>query len=102
MADSDVERVRESLHRAREGADRDVRLDIESVEQGFEELVGGEESPESTGDSTRETVPHDDRLGELVDKLAGLRDEAEGDTASRIESARSALEAYRERHRTQQ
>lgn len=88
-----VKRARDELTRARETAVRDVREQLDSIDEGLMELVGG--------DKTRESLPHDDRLAELVKKLDGLHDQAEGETRTHIESARELIDGYRQTHRTE-
>lgn len=88
-----AERAREELQRASETAVRDVRLQLQTIDQGLAELVGG--------DVTKETRPHDDRLRELVEKLDALHDEAEGETRDHIASASELIEDYRTTHLTE-
>lgn len=83
-------RAREELQSATGDTDRDIREQIESVDGGLMELVGG--------DRTRDTPVHLDRIAELEETLGGLREEAAGETAERIANAEALLGEYRERH----
>ena len=87
-----LERVRAELDEAAETADRDVREQITSIDQGLMELLGG--------DNTQRTTPHEDRLRELIEKLDGLRDEADRETSAHVAEARELLDAYRKRRHT--
>lgn len=81
------ERVREELERATEGADRDVREQLRSIEEGLDEIFGG--------DKTRDAPPHPDRLAELEEKLAGLGDEADGDVHRHVATAEALVVGHR-------
>lgn len=87
-----LERVRAALDDATETADRDVREQLASIDEGLMELLGG--------DKTQRTTPHEDRLRELIEKLDGLRDEADGETSAHVGEARELLDDYRERRYT--
>ncbi|MFC7157363.1 hypothetical protein ACFQPA_18195 [Halomarina halobia] len=93
MADRPT-RIREELQRASDTAneDRDVREQLRSLDEGLMELVGG--------DKTEDEPPHEDRLAELEEKLAGLRDRSEGETSGHIRNAERLLGEYRERRET--
>lgn len=78
-----IERVRAELEEARETAERDVRVQLDSVDEGLSEVLGG--------DKTRESHPHADRLAELVATLDGLEEEAEGETRTHVAEAQTLL-----------
>lgn len=80
-------RIQEELERATEGADRDVREQLESIEEGFEEILGG--------DKTADTHPHADRLEELEKKLSALADETDGEGHRHLTTAEALLAGYR-------
>lgn len=84
----DLERAREELQTAAGSADRAIREQIESVDEGLMEIVGG--------DKTKDRPPHADRLAELEETLGGLREEADGETERRVTKAASLIESYRE------
>ncbi|QLG64212.1 DUF7553 family protein [Halorarum salinum] len=81
------ERVREELERATEGADRDVREQLRSIEEGLDEILGG--------DKTRDAPSHPDRLAGLEEKLAGLGDETDGDVHRHVATAEALVAGYR-------
>lgn len=83
-------RAREELQSATGDTDRDIKEQIESVDEGLMELAGG--------DKTKDTPVHLDRIAELEETLGGLREEADGETAERIANAEALLGEYRERH----
>lgn len=87
MAD-ELERTRDELQAAAESADRDVMEQLESIDEGLQEIVGG--------DKTQDEPAHADRLAELEEKLDGLRGETDGDTERRVTNAASLIGAYRE------
>lgn len=87
-----IERARTELERASETAKAHVREQLQSIEEGLDELVGG--------DKTEESRPHGDRLRELAEKLDGLGREAEGETRAHIEEARTLIDSYQEEHGT--
>lgn len=86
-AGNELTRIREELERAIETADSGVREQLQSIEEGFDEIVDG--------DKTVDTSPHLDRLTELENKLSGLDDETEGETHRHITNAESLLYDYR-------
>ena len=84
---STLDRVRTEIETARETAARDIRIQLDSVDGGLTEVLGGEE--------TRDSHPHADRLAELGATLDGLEEEeAEGETRTHIVEARGALREY--------
>lgn len=87
-----VEEARTELERARETAAAHVREQLDSIDEGLGELLGGEK--------TKEERPHGDRLRELAAKLEGLGRETEGETRAHIEEARTLVDAYLENHGT--
>lgn len=86
-------RARTDLERASDSADSTVREQLRSIDEGLEEIVGGEK--------TRDEPPHGDRLAELEKKLDGLVDEADGETREAIEAALGRIDDYRHRETTE-
>ena len=94
--DDRVERARRELELAAAGASSHVMEQLHSVEEGLEEIAGGDELVE--GDKTRDSHPHADRLEELREKLAGLESETNegGAVDEHIEAAATHLAEYRQ------
>lgn len=86
-------RARTDLERASDTADHTLREQLRSIDEGLEEIVGG--------DKTRDEPPHGDRLVELERKLEGLAEETDGETREAIETARRRIDAYRRRETTE-
>lgn len=86
-----LDRARESLRAAEESASNQVREQLLSIEEGLDELVGGDKTEDGAG-------PHPDRIEEIEEKLTGLESETEGATQDRIEDARDHLLTYRRDH----
>lgn len=87
-----TERARAELERASETAEANVREQLQSIDEGLDELLGG--------DTTEDSRPHGDRLRELAEKLEGLEHETEGETRTHVEEARTLIDDYREEHGT--
>lgn len=85
---SHVEAARELLDRASDTAGADVRENVLHVDQGLQEVVGG--------DLTEDASPKPDRLDELAEKLAGLERRTDGETREQLRAARTHVEALRE------
>lgn len=94
--DDRVERARRELELAADGASSHVMEQLHSVEEGLDEIVGGDELVE--GDKTRDSHPHADRLDELREKLAGLETETDedGEVDRHVEAAATHLAEYRQ------
>ena len=86
-----IDRARESLRTAEESASNQVREQLRSIEEGLDELVGGDKTEDGAG-------PHPDRIEEIEEKLTGLESETDGATQDRIEDARDHLLTYRRDH----
>lgn len=89
--DPHLERARNELDTAAETASRVVETQLHSVEDGVFEEAGGEKTQPEPG-------PKPDRLAELLEKLEGLQDEAEGQTAERIAAAEESIRAHMHEH----
>lgn len=86
-----LDRAHESLRAAEESASNQVREQLLSIEEGLDELVGGDKTEDGAG-------PHPDRIEEIEEKLTGLESETDGATQDRIEDARDHLLTYRRDH----
>lgn len=82
-----ADRIRETLQRAADSGDGNVQEQLRSLDEGFMEIVEGEK--------TKDTPPHDDRLAELEEKLAGLIQETDGETRRLIREAETLIGDYR-------
>lgn len=89
--DPTLERAREELRAATDGADRDVRTQLESIDVGIFEEEGGDRTRDEPG-------PKPDRLAEIYATLEELSTEANGSTAERIDRARAAIREYMADH----
>lgn len=91
-----LERARRELDLAADHAGSHVMEQLHSVQEGLDEVVGGDELVE--GDKTRDSRPHADRLDELREKLAGLETETDEDAAvdRHIEAAATHIAEYRQ------
>lgn len=89
--DPNLERARDELRAATDGAQRDVRTKLQALDVGIFEEESGDRTPDDPG-------PKTDRVAEIHDTLGGLAAEAEGATADQIEAARAAIESYMEAH----
>ena len=74
--------------------DATVREQLRSIEEGLHELTEADETADD-GVSTRASVPNEDELEAVEEKLVDLSDEAEGTTRRHLETARDAIDAYR-------
>lgn len=88
MADEiELERAREELRHASDAADRPIQEQLDSIQEGIFEELGGDRTQNEPG-------PKVDRIAELIEKLEGLSEEASGDPARRIDQAREHCLAY--------
>lgn len=92
MGQERLDSARRELQRASENADSHLQTQLESLEGGLFEEEEGTITKDDPG-------PKVDRVVEVMEKLDGLRDEADHtDVAERIGSAHDHLEAYLENH----
>lgn len=83
-----LEKARTELNRARNEAGGVMQSQLDSIEEGIFEEIGGEKTQDEPG-------PKADRIAELADKLDGLEEEVESyETRQRIATARDHLRAY--------
>lgn len=84
-----LDEARESVQRASEIAEQEVlRKQLRSIDEGLMEMT---EPAKTAGHE-----PHEDTLEEVEQKLTGLLDETDGETAEQIREARDAIDAYRQ------
>lgn len=88
-----LDRARREIERAAADAEGTVREQLQSIDEGLEEIAGGDE--------TRDAHPHDDRLAELEQKLDGLADETDGEVRAAIDAARRWIHDFRRRDATE-
>lgn len=89
--DPNLERARAEIEAAADHAGRVVQTQLHSIDEGIFE--------EETGDKTSDQPgPKPDRLAELLDKLEGLQEEAQGEAVDRMEAAEDAIRAYMKDH----
>lgn len=89
--DPNLERARDELEAATDGASRGVQTKLRSIDAGIFEEEGGDRTQAEPG-------PKADRIAELYETLDDLADEADGATAERIGRARDAVRAYTGEH----
>lgn len=87
----DLSEARRSVRRAARAVDdRELRVVLESIDEGLVELVDG--------DKTREDPDaHAERLHELEQKLDGVSEHVDGKIHDHVSTARKGIESYRER-----
>lgn len=84
-----LERAREQLKRASDDADRPIQTQLDSIQEGLREEIGGVRTQ-------TDSAPKPDRIAELVEKLGGLEEKASGPARRRIERARRHCLEYLE------
>lgn len=89
--DPNLERARDELETAADGADGAVETQLRSISEGIFEEEGGEKTQTRPG-------PKPDRVAELMEKLTGLADETGPETATMIEAAQDDLRTYMKAH----
>ncbi|SDQ38004.1 DUF7553 family protein [Natronobacterium texcoconense] len=82
-----LKRVREHLQLAVDGADRTIKSQLESITAGVFEEQDGRLTQSEPG-------PKDDRIVEIAEKLDGLAEEASGETADHVSTARNHCIQY--------
>jgi len=91
MADH-LQRTREEIHRATEHVDGEVQDNLQSIDEGLQQLSAGEETAAKVPDDEAERFEH------VEEKLRRLMDQTGGEAERALQDARNELDAYRREH----
>lgn len=88
-----IERASEEIQRASEGAESNVREQLQQIANSLDEMAVEAEEDDPA-------KPHQDYLEEIEEKIVGLANETEegGTTRPHLETARTHLDSYRRDH----
>lgn len=86
---SHLDQARTEIQQASEHAESDVRENLLSIDDGLQELAGGDKTAESDLEN------EEGRFTEIEEKLRGLMEETSEEVEDRLQNARDELDAYR-------